>query len=441
MEAVGRRTSLPADGSLELKTFIVQLGAAMNAVSEPVYSIEQRLVRVASAYGAGNARVSAFPTSLILTLGSGESATLEPTTPVVGPPRLDQIAALHLLVHDAQLAAVTPTEGLRRLDEIRELKPRFGRVASILGYAILAVGICLILHPSPRDLVITAFFGTIVGLLRLLGERQPTLQILMPVLAAFVVAALTALAVKHDWADPGLRSMIAALIVFLPGSALTTAVLELAAGEMIAGASRLVWASVQLFLLAFGILAGVEAIGITASRAFSSSSQLLGAWAPWLGVLVFAAGVLVANSAPTNSFLGLVVVLYAAWIGQVIGNHLFGGFVSGFVGALVMTPVAYFFARRPGSMPAYATFLPGFWLLVPGAIGLIGVTTLAGTGSATAGNDFKSAVASTIAVALGVLCGTQLHESLNASSARVNRVWRSDAPNPPATKGDNSDAP
>ena len=92
-------------------------------------------------------------------------------------------------------------------------------------------------------------------------------------------------------------------------------------------------------------------------------------------------------------------------------------------------------------MPAYATFLPGFWLLVPGAIGLIGVTTLAGTGSATAGNDFKSAVASTIAVALGVLCGTQLHDSLTATSARVNRVWRSDTPNPPATRGDNPDAP
>ena len=218
--------------------------------------------------------------------------------------------------------------------------------------------------------------------------------------------------------------MIAALIVFLPGAALTTAVLELAAGEMIAGASRLVWASVQLLLLAFGILAGIEAVGIPPSRAFSSTSSLLGDWAPWLGVLVFATGLLVAYSAPTRSFPGLLVVLYAAWIGQVVGNHLFGGYVSGLVGAMVMTPVAYFFARRPGSMPAYATFLPGFWLLVPGAIGLIGVTTLAGSGAATASNDLKTAVGSTIAVALGLVCGTQLHESLAATTARLSRIRR-----------------
>jgi uncharacterized membrane protein YjjP (DUF1212 family) len=402
----------------------VQLGAAMNAASEPVYAVQQRLARVAAAYGAAGARISAFPTWLIITLGTGESATLEPTTPLAGTPRLDQIAALHLLINDAEHAAVTPAEGLRRLDEIRNLPARFGLLTSILGYAILSVGICLILHPSPRDVAITAVFGAIVGLLRLLGRRQPTLQILMPVLAAFVVAALTALAVKHDLADPGLRSMIAALVVFLPGAALTTAVLELAAGEMIAGSSRLVWASVQLLLLAFGILAGIEAVGIPASRAFSSSSHLLGNWAPWLGVLVFATGVLIANSAPAQSYLGLVVVLYAAWIGQVVGNHLFGGYVSGLAGALVMTPVAYFFARRPGSMPAYATFLPGFWLLVPGAIGLIGVAELAGSGRGAASVDFKTAVGSTIAVALGVLLGTQLHDSITATTARVGDVWR-----------------
>ena len=264
--------SPPVDGPRELKTFIVRLGAAMNSVSEPVYSVEQRLARVAAAYGSDNARIGAFPTSLIFTLGSGEPATIEPTAPVDGPLRLDQIAALHLLIHEAEHAAVTPAEGLRRLDEIHELPARFGPVASIAGYAVLAVGICLILHPAGRDLVITAIFGGMVGLLRLVGRTRPNLQILMPVVAAFGVAALTALSVRYDLADPGLRAIIAALIVFLPGAALTTAVLELAAGEMIAGASRLVWASVQLLLLAFGILAGVQAGGITASRAFSSSS-------------------------------------------------------------------------------------------------------------------------------------------------------------------------
>ena len=407
----------------ELQLFIVRLGAALNAVGEPVYTIQERLAAVAAAYGVTGARVTAFPTSLLVSLG-GESTALELATPVVGPARLDKIAALHRLLDEAQRGAVEPEIGLLRLEEIRELEPRFGQWASIAGYGVLTVGIALILHPAPRDVLAAGVFGLVVGALRLVTRTQPTLQILLPVVAAFCVAALTALAVKHDLADPGLRAMIAALAVFLPGAALTTAVLELARGDMIAGSSRLVWSGLQLSLLAFGIVAGIEAVGVPSSRAFSSADAVLGGWAPWVGVLVFAAGVFVANSVPAKAFGPLLIVLYAAWVGQVVGNHLFGGYVSGLVGALVMTPAAALVARLPSAMPVYALFLPGFWLLVPGALSLIGLTRLAGNTAEVGSGDFLAVVGSIIAVALGVLCGTLLLEWGSAVRRRsAARGW------------------
>ena len=63
-----------------------------------------------------------------------------------------------------------------------------------------------------------------------------------------------------------MRAMVASLVVFLPGATLTTAVLELAAGQMVSGSSRLVSGVVQLALLSFGILAGIEAVGIPSSQ-------------------------------------------------------------------------------------------------------------------------------------------------------------------------------
>ena len=406
----------------ELQLFLARLGSAMNAVAEPVYSVQQRLTQIAAAYGARGARIGAYPTTLLITLGHGESATLELTTPLSSTPRLDQIAALHELIDDAEHARITPAEGLERLDEIRGMEPRFSTIESIGGYAVLTVGLCMILHPAPKDVANAAVFGALVGFLRLVTRKQPTLQILMPVLAAFCIAALTALSVKHDLADPGLRAMIAPLVVFLPGAALTTAVLELAAGEMIAGSSRLVWASVQLVLLAFGIIAGIEAVGVPTAAAFSSHDKLLGGWAPWVGVFIFAAGVVVAHSVPRRAIPGLLVVLYAAWIGQVVGNHLFGPFASGMVGAIVMTPVATVVSRIRGGLPVYATFLPGFWLLVPGALSLIGLTELAGNVHTASSQDFLSAVASIFAVALGVLLGTQLDEWLGTGYRQLARM-------------------
>jgi uncharacterized membrane protein YjjB (DUF3815 family) len=226
-----------------------------------------------------------------------------------------------------------------------------------------------------------------------------------PVIAAFVVSALSALAVKEEISQLGMRPMVAALVVFLPGAALTTAVLELAAGQMISGASRLVSGGVQLALLAFGILAGIEAVGIPRSRVLFGTEAQLGEWSRWLGVLVFAVGVVAADSAPRRAFPSLLVVLYAGWAGQVAANAALGGYIAALIGATVMTVMAFVVERLPSAMPAHASFLPGFWLLVPGSLGLIGLTRLAAGGS---GQELLATVGSIFAVALGVLCGTQL---------------------------------
>lgn len=410
---------------LELQTFVVRLGAAMNAAGEPVHTVEERLRRVAAAYGAHNARITAFPTYLMVAMGRGEPAALELTTSLASMPRLDQIAALDRLVRAAEHAAVTPAEGLEALDGIVAMTPRYGRLQAITGYAVLAAGLCLVIHPTPADVGAAAVLGAIVGVLRTLSERHPPVQVLLPVVAAFVVSALGSLAIELDLTDQGLPAMAAALAVFLPGATMTTAVLELASGQVVSGSSRLVAGAMQLAMLAFGIIAGIEAVGVPSAVVLSGTDELLGPWAPWVGVVVFAAGVLVANSAPPRALPTLLLVLMAAWGGQVVGNAVFGGFVSAFVGALVMTPVAFWASRLPSAMPPHASFLPGFWLLVPGALGLIGLTHLAEQTGTAGTQDVVATVVSLFAIAIGVLAGTLLVESASATGRVVGGLSQS----------------
>ncbi|HET7513834.1 MAG TPA: threonine/serine exporter family protein [Gaiella sp.] len=404
--------------------FLATLGGALSAIGETVDAVEARLVVIARSYGMRDARFSAFPTFVLLTLGQGKAATIEPTTRLSATPRLDQIAAVHELAAEAERGAVTPAAGIERLGEIRAMDNRFGEASSVVGYAVLTVGLALVLHPAARDVACAAVLGALVGVLRRLGRDRRTIEALMPFIAATCVAAIVALAVKYDVTDPGLRAMIASLVVFIPGVALTTAFLELTDGQMVAGSSRLVWGSTQLGLPAFGIVAGVGIAGVSAERAFSSSDALLGWWAPWLGVLVFAVGVTVAHSAPANAFPSLLAVLVAAWAGQVVGNELFGAYASGFTGALVMTAAAYLLARRPTAMPVYAVFLAGFWLLVPGTLGLIGLTTVLALPESASAADVFAIIGSIAAVALGVLAGVELHTALVRAGSRMRRGGR-----------------
>ena len=411
-------------GDDDVLRFLATLGGALSAIGETVDAVETRLAVIARSYGLLDARFSAFPTFVLLTLGQGEAATIEPTTRLSATPRLDQIAAVHELASEAQRGAVTPAAGIERLDEIRAMDNRFGEVSSVVGYAVLTVGLALVLHPAARDVACAAVLGALVGVLRRLGRDRRTIEALMPFIAATCVAAIVALAVKYDVTDPGLRAMIASLVVFIPGVALTTAFLELTEGQMVAGSSRLVWGATQLGLLAFGIVAGIGVAGVSAERAFSSSDALLGWWAPWLGVLVFAVGVTVAHSAPPGAFPSLLAVLAAGWAGQVVGNELFGAYASGFTGAVVLTAAAYLLARRPTAMPVYAVFLAGFWLLVPGTLGLIGLTTVLALPESASAGDVFAIIGSIAAVALGVLAGVELHAGLVRAGSRVRRVGR-----------------
>ncbi len=208
------------------------------------------------------------------------------------------------------------------------------------------------------------------------------------------------------------------LVTFLPGALLTMATVDLAMGETITGASRFVAGLLQLALLAIGIVVGAELVGDPHSGPVAgASADTLGSWAPWLGVLIFGIGVYVHNCAPKGSLGWLLVVLFTAWTGQLAGERILDPTLSGFVGAAVMVPVAHLVARAPTAPPAHVMFLPAFWLLVPGAIGLIGITEIFGDNAHVGTENFVSALVSIPAIALGILVGTMIVRATNAARA------------------------
>ncbi|XVU27060.1 threonine/serine ThrE exporter family protein [Actinoplanes sp. CA-054009] len=400
----------------ELQQFLLYLGSALTAAGEAVNQIEDRLRRVAAAYGAPHARVSVLPTYLVVSLEPGRPATLEPTRQLRGGLRLDQVAAVYDLLKEAEQGRPEPVEGIARIERIVAMRARFRPVLQIGSYAVLTGGICLVLQPTWGDLLLSVMFGAMVGALKLVGSRWVSVQMIMPVVAAFAVSAVTFLLADTGWAHADLRAMVAPLATFLPGAMLTMGVVEISAAEMVTGASRLVTGVLQLLLLAFGIVGAAQTVGLprvaTQTEAFQHS---LGPWAPWLGALVVAVGSYLVHSAPRRSLGWLCLVLYAAWIGQYFGNILLGGYLSGFVGALVLTVVACLVERLPSGPPALVSFLPGFWLLVPGALSLIGVTEALGADKAQASEDLLNAMASMLAVALGVLCGHPVYRAIARS--------------------------
>jgi uncharacterized membrane protein YjjB (DUF3815 family) len=82
-----------------------------------------------------------------------------------------------------------------------------------------------------------------------------------------------------------------------------------------------------------------------------------------------------------------------------------------------MVPVAHAVARAPNAPPAHVMFLPAFWLLVPGAIGLIGITEIVGDNAEAGFENFVSALVSIPSIALGILVGTMVVRAVGAMAS------------------------
>ena len=326
------------------------------------------MVRTADAYDLSGARVAVLPNMVLATGGRGDSTALDLTHLQLSTNRIDQTAAIAALAHDAEHAEVEPDDGLRRLDEIASMPHRFGRPGVIIGHMVLTIGLALILQPTPEAVLAAGVFGALIGALKLYATNLQTIGVLLPVAAATLVSALAFWFAPDQTIDGSMRILIPALVTFIPGSLLTTATLDLSAGEVISGSSRLVAGTVQLILLSFGIAAGALMAGVSLDEALTNK----------------------------------------AWIGHQLGGRLVSDTLGAFFGALIATPVAAWVANRPSGPPSLATFLPAFWLLVPGAVGLIGMAEFVGSNRAAGLDHFLNAIIMFVSIGIGVLVGNAL---------------------------------
>jgi uncharacterized membrane protein YjjB (DUF3815 family) len=79
------------------------------------------------------------------------------------------------------------------------------------------------------------------------------------------------------------------------------------------------------------------------------------------------------------------------------------------------TPLALWVENLRNGPPKLITFLPGFWLLVPGAAGLLGVTELISVDHELGAQAVVDMLVTVMSIALGVLIGTALCRTTDSS--------------------------
>jgi uncharacterized membrane protein YjjP (DUF1212 family) len=394
----------------EIAAMLRELGIALVECEQPTQLVAGRLLAIAKQYTRETVRVVVLPTVLLIQVGTVAyevDTVIKPTTQLNLAGRIDAIAEL------AEVGAITPADAAREAAAARTMPPRFGPVTTVVGYTITTLGFGLVINPTWASLWGYVFLGAVVGAIVMLGRPFPTLNAVLPTLAAMVVTVLATWFVADAANDGLLRVISPPLVAILPGLALTIAAMELASSQVISGASRLIYGVAQLGLLVFGVGLGLHVAGRVAPQ---PPSPQMGGWSLYAAVVVIAIGLYIYLSAPKGSLLWLMLAIGVALVGQKVGGFFLSPTHSGAVGAFLVVPFAMLGARIKTSPPAIVMMLAAFWALVPGALSFESLGE-----AATGGGDITTlgtTVAAIFSIALGTVIGWSVWATINTRRGR-----------------------
>jgi uncharacterized membrane protein YjjP (DUF1212 family) len=395
----------PLTEASELLDCLRKIGRGLIASGSSVGVVENTLIGIANTYGMA-CEIAALPNVILIKLGQTSQGVVDFTVQRLTSLKLDQVSELMQLIDKVRRKLIQPREAVSQLDRIQARSHRFSSAAIVFGYLLSCVGLTLLHQPQLRSLAVTGAAGILVGTMVLWFQRRPHFALLLPVIAAAVVSTLMFMLAQNDVIYGATTLIVPPLATFLPGAVLTTGMIELASAHILSGSARLMYGAATLILLYIGIAVGLSISGSSRTYVYAFEPSAFPWWAPLLGTLLFGIGTFIRLSGANSDLFWMLLVLYIAMVSQFLGERLVSTYFGAFLGATLMTLTAELIARSPRRTPAQAAQMLAFWFLVPGARGLLGVTSILG-------KDFQSAMIGIGqmlglmgAIALGVLLGT-----------------------------------
>lgn len=169
---------------------------------------------------------------------------------------------------------------------------------------------------------------------------------------------------------------------------------------------------VQTLLFTLGIVFAARVFPLTSDQLTNVRINDIGWYAAPLGLVLVTLAIGLLESPPPRLLPWILLVLVLAFAAQVGGQHLAGATGGAFLGALVATLGSYGVELFVPRLARLVVFLPSFWLLVPGSLGVLAATQVAV--DPTVQTDALRVVSIVTALALGLLLGSAIAQAIGS---------------------------
>lgn len=359
------------------RKFIIKLGKALHKFGTPAHRLEAHLQSVSDSLDLDGSFLI-VPTALTFVLWpKGDRDNLEYNYGVrVKPGELDlgSLARTDELVDELCSGQRSLDEALERLEEISNKPNIYPHWLNFLAFGISGGAFALLMGSSWADVLSSLGLSLLIYLLVLAADHSRRIAAALEPLAALVAGFGASIISQFEPSINPSLVVLASIIAFIPGLALTVGLAELSARELQSGTARVMDAIMVMFKLYFGGVLGLAVGELCFGQVIPASAVPVPAWTAWIAVLSLSASLVVMfKTRPKDSLWGILsgVIAYTS---STFAAGYFDAALGAFFGAFFVGVYANMYARWLKS-PAIIVTLQGMVILVPGSKIYIGLNT------------------------------------------------------------------
>ena len=360
------------------RKFLIRLAKTLHQCGTPAYQLEAHLIKISDALELGGSFLISPTAITCIFWPKGDRENQEQsyvTRMQPGDLDLGLLARTDELVEELCTGQRDLDDALLRLEEITHKPHPYPQWMIFIAFGLASAAFSMLMGTSWADVITSCLLGFgIYGLVFWAEKSQRILSALEPLAAlgaAFFASAMS-------FIEPSINMplvVLASIIVFIPGLALTVGLSELAARDLVSGTARVMDAIMVLFKLYFGAFLGFAIAKVAWGSVAQQEALPLPAWSGWLAVLVLSFCLMVMFKIRLKDAPWGVAAGFLAHGTGIIASAFFGIALGTFFAALLLGIYANLYARWLKA-PAAIVLLQGIVILVPGSKLYMGLNTV-----------------------------------------------------------------
>jgi len=352
--------------------FIIDLGRALHIYGIPSYKIQSYLSSIARTQGLKGSFMD-FPTWINYVFYEDDEQTYNYIECV--PPGSLNLGALSRIVEvtnkviSKEVDSSVLEEELQLIDE--EAK-KVNHLLIALCYAISGGAFSLLIGTNWVSFVFAFLLGAFVYFMVYLSSKWSYLETTLESFVSFIVTVIVCLLslVFTDF-NVGL-TILSAIIIFVPGLAITTALEEITSKNLVSGVAKLFDAIISLFKQFFGVILGLTLMAFVVDFEILTHVSTMPSWIMFCAIPIFSICLLpIFQVRKKDMFLGVVTGVSGFFLTVLFAGS--GIMLSTFIGTIAVVIISNFFSRLTKS-PKTVFLTQGIILLVPGSKSFMGLS-------------------------------------------------------------------